>query len=284
MAVAPFFPILHFVENNVKSVRQDAMIQFASSYCQILHPAVEELQLSAENESSPRGVKITGQQRDGTDGPISSRRLLRRSHRSCDETKWWNYNAMSNVCVCVWLRGCLRRLGYDTRVGGAASRCCHFKKIKRTSQSLPQHLNVSVLSAPPTWCGGDKKCHAAVSSALWWQRGCPEDTRADTPRTRSRQPGDSLQCVGELLQQWGEQASCDKWVWDAAAPKQHGLTDEINDVVLGLVSLRRGLSSRSLLRWRQGQWLWFIGAELSSGRMWRLRRALMLILAWKREK
>lgn len=42
-----------------------------------------------------------------------------------------------------------------------------------------------------------------------------------------------------------EWQGADNWAWDSVATKQHGLSNEINDVVLGLVSLRRGLSSKS---------------------------------------
>lgn len=95
---------------------------------------------------------------DGTDRAISSNSLLHRSRRSCDETKWWNDNAMSNSCVL--LPGCLYRLGYDMRVTlQSCFTLLPFEKSKETSQSLLQHSNVSVLSAAPTWCGGDKKCH-----------------------------------------------------------------------------------------------------------------------------
>ena len=45
---------------------------------------------------------------------------------------------------------------------------------------------------------------------------------------------------------WGRGAAADNWAWDSVATKQHGLGNEINDVVLGLVSPRRGLSPNSL--------------------------------------
>lgn len=43
----------------------------------------------------------------------------------------------------------------------------------------------------------------------------------------------------------GTGAVADNWEWDSVATKQHGLSNEINDVVLGLVSPRRGLSPNS---------------------------------------
>ena len=43
----------------------------------------------------------------------------------------------------------------------------------------------------------------------------------------------------------GDKAAADNWAWDLMATKQHGLGNEINDVVLGLVSPRRGLSPNS---------------------------------------
>lgn len=154
---------------------------------------------------------------------------------------------MSNVCVL--LRGCLHRLGWDMRVCRAASHCCHFKK-KATSQSLLQHSNVSVLSAAPTWRGGDKKCHrGSLWSALPF--GCSQDVQRTQRQTRLRLGPVNQRTVwnmGEILQQQDDQTSSDNWVWDSVAPKQHGLTDEINDVVLGLVSPWSGLSSHSLLR------------------------------------
>lgn len=43
-------------------------------------------------------------------------------------------------------------------------------------------------------------------------------------------------------------AEANNWAWDSMATKQHGLSNEINDVVLGLVSPRRGLSPNSPLK------------------------------------
>lgn len=43
----------------------------------------------------------------------------------------------------------------------------------------------------------------------------------------------------------GAGAAADNWAWDSVATKQHSLRNEINDVVLGLVSPRRGLSPNS---------------------------------------
>lgn len=43
----------------------------------------------------------------------------------------------------------------------------------------------------------------------------------------------------------GDGTMADNWAWDSVATKQHGLSNEINDVVLGLVSPRRGLSPNS---------------------------------------
>lgn len=43
----------------------------------------------------------------------------------------------------------------------------------------------------------------------------------------------------------GEGATADNWAWDSMAANAHGLSNEINDVVLGLVSPRRGLSPNS---------------------------------------
>lgn len=40
-------------------------------------------------------------------------------------------------------------------------------------------------------------------------------------------------------------AEADNWAWASMATKQHGLSNEINDAVLGLVSPRRGLSPNS---------------------------------------
>lgn len=51
--------------------------------------------------------------------------------------------------------------------------------------------------------------------------------------------------MGGIFHQYGDQAVSDNWAWDSVATKQHGLSNEINDVVLGLVSPRRGLSSNS---------------------------------------
>lgn len=42
----------------------------------------------------------------------------------------------------------------------------------------------------------------------------------------------------------GDRTGADNWAGDSEATKQHGLGNEINDVVLGLVSLRRGLSAQ----------------------------------------
>lgn len=39
--------------------------------------------------------------------------------------------------------------------------------------------------------------------------------------------------------------AADNWAWDSVATKQRSLSNEINDVVLGLVSPRRGLSPNS---------------------------------------
>lgn len=62
--------------------------------------------------------------------------------------------------------------------------------------------------------------------------------------------------MGGTLRHHGDRAAADNWAWDSVATKQHGLSNEINDVVLGLVSPRRGLSPNSpLLRWRKGQLL-----------------------------
>lgn len=43
----------------------------------------------------------------------------------------------------------------------------------------------------------------------------------------------------------GDRAAADNWAWGSVATKQQGLSDEINDVVLGPVSPRRGLSPNS---------------------------------------
>lgn len=51
--------------------------------------------------------------------------------------------------------------------------------------------------------------------------------------------------MGQTLSHHGDKAAADNWAWDSVATKQHGLCNEINDVVLGLVSPRRGLSSTS---------------------------------------
>lgn len=51
--------------------------------------------------------------------------------------------------------------------------------------------------------------------------------------------------MGGILHQYGDRAASDNWAWDSVATKQRGLSDEINDAVLGLVSPRRGLSSNS---------------------------------------
>ena len=51
--------------------------------------------------------------------------------------------------------------------------------------------------------------------------------------------------MGEALRCHGDGAVADNWAWDLAATKQHGLSNEINDVVLGPVSPRRGLSANS---------------------------------------
>lgn len=52
--------------------------------------------------------------------------------------------------------------------------------------------------------------------------------------------------MGGTLCRHGDKAAADNWAWDSVATKQHGLGNEINDVVLGLVSPRRGLSPNSL--------------------------------------
>lgn len=44
---------------------------------------------------------------------------------------------------------------------------------------------------------------------------------------------------------WGVGAATDNWERDSVATKQHGLGNEINDAVFGLVSPRRGLSPNS---------------------------------------
>lgn len=51
--------------------------------------------------------------------------------------------------------------------------------------------------------------------------------------------------MGGTLCRHGDKAAADNWAWDSVATKQHGLSNEINDVVLGLVSPRRGLSPNS---------------------------------------
>lgn len=51
--------------------------------------------------------------------------------------------------------------------------------------------------------------------------------------------------TGGTLYCHGDGAAADNWAWDSVATKQHGLSNEINDVVLGLVSPRRGLSPNS---------------------------------------
>lgn len=51
--------------------------------------------------------------------------------------------------------------------------------------------------------------------------------------------------MGRTLRHRGDKAAADNWAWDSVATKQHGLCNGINDVVLGLVSPRRGLSSTS---------------------------------------
>lgn len=51
--------------------------------------------------------------------------------------------------------------------------------------------------------------------------------------------------MGGTLHRRGDRAAADNWAWDSVATKQHGLRNEINDVVLGLVSPRRGLSPNS---------------------------------------
>lgn len=51
--------------------------------------------------------------------------------------------------------------------------------------------------------------------------------------------------MGGTRRHHGDGAGADNWTWDCVATKQHGLSNEINDVVLGLVSPRRGLSPNS---------------------------------------
>lgn len=43
----------------------------------------------------------------------------------------------------------------------------------------------------------------------------------------------------------GDATVADNWAWEFVATKQRGLSNKINDVVLGLVSLRSGLSLNS---------------------------------------
>lgn len=51
--------------------------------------------------------------------------------------------------------------------------------------------------------------------------------------------------VGRAQRCHGDRSVTDNWAWDSVATKQHGLSNEINDVVLGLISPRRGLSPNS---------------------------------------
>lgn len=51
--------------------------------------------------------------------------------------------------------------------------------------------------------------------------------------------------MGGTLRRHEDRAAADNWAWDSVATRQHGLSNEINDVVLGLVSPRRGLSPNS---------------------------------------
>lgn len=64
---------------------------------------------------------------------------------------------------------------------------------------------------------------------------------------RSQIPAHSkvLVKVGRTLCCHGDRAAADNWAWDFMATKQRSLSNEINDVVLGRVSLRRGLYPNS---------------------------------------
>lgn len=111
-----------------------------------------------------------------------------------------------------------------------------------------------------------------MSSALCSARSQPQDIRGTRGHGRSRELGgcpiadtkkkkkcyhhrfseESIRgqwrwswAMGGTLCRHGDGAAADNWAWDSVATKQHGLSNEINDVVLGLVSPRRGLSPNS---------------------------------------
>lgn len=195
-----------------------------------------------ENASSPRSVKITRQSRGleeqssgGTDRAISSDGLLHRSHRLCDETKWWNYNGGSNVCAL--LPGCLHRPADDLRDCLAASHRCHFKTPRKLCSRCsgiqmcpcppPRPHGVEVIrNATVVSSAAPQLCSSALRLQSRWSRGRAD---ADAPQTRPSRPGDGLDGWWIWAAEGGQAAS-DNWAWDSVAPKLHGLTDEMIDV------------------------------------------------------
>lgn len=96
------------------------------------------------------------------------------------------------------------------------------------------------LWSQPTWRGGTHghKC----SEGLWLQIQSAI-TATQEKSVRGQQRLLSVICGNKHHHE--DRVASDNWAWDSMATKQHGLINEINDDVLGLVSLRRGLSPSS---------------------------------------
>lgn len=100
------------------------------------------------------------------------------------------------------------------------------------------------------WCAvnsgssrGHKDMDAAKAQSVWLQI-----QSAITTVVSEVDQGTVLMAVSHRAQLCiisGDRAAADNWAWGSVATKQQGLSDEINDVVLGLVSPRRGLSPNS---------------------------------------
>lgn len=79
-----------------------------------------------------------------------------------------------------------------------------------------------------------------------WDAGARQAAGAHRePDRRYRRTEKSVLEVGRTHRCHGDRAAADNWAWDFVATKQRSLSNEINDVVLGRVSLRRGLYPNS---------------------------------------
>lgn len=109
------------------------------------------------------------------------------------------------------------------------------------------NYNISLLSLTHT-----QKVVLKDFTGMWWfPLLCCSDPSPSLKSIRGRCQRPLT--TGRTGRRHGDGAGAAHWAEDSVATKQRGLGNEINNVVLGLVSLARGLSAAAPLRWREGR-------------------------------